>query len=328
MDLQARIDLMKRLREYLTNSPESFETVKEQAFMQNPWFVPTFIESAIQSICNNLLDPEKLNRWMNHYHIDDHIQPKTVGIIMAGNIPLVGFHDFLAAFICGHYQKVKLSSKDDVLFPFIFKKLSEWNPDFNRYVSVEDLLKNCDAYIATGSNNTSRYFEFYFASVPHIIRKGKTSVAVLSGNESPETLSQLSDDIHLYFGRGCRNITKLYVPDGYNFERLLHVFKKYEWFSTHHRYKNNFDYQLALLLMNNRFYMTNNTVLLVENNESFPPIGMVYYQYYTPPNVPEISTEQIQCMVGRNDLSFGAAQHPGLFDYADNIDTMQFLLGI
>ena len=250
---------------------------------------------------------------------------------MAGNIPLVGFHDFLCAFISGHQQVIKLSEKDDVLLPFIIDTLIQWNAKVVNYIIVADILKNCDAYIATGSNNSSRYFKYYFGKYPSVIRCNKTSVAILTGKETNEELSLLADDVHLYFGLGCRNVTHLHVPVGYDFTGLLNSFRKYEYFNDHSKYKNNYDYNLALLIMDNRLYMTNGTILLVENENIFSAVSQLHYTFYDPADV-TISAmkenENIQCLIGEGGIPFGEAQQPGLFDYADGTDIMEFLLGL
>lgn len=329
MDLQARVDLMLKLGTYLLNETPEWHEAQSRAFYHNPWFVPEFSQLAAHSIARQFLSADALTGWIKQYQIQDNVQPRRIGIVMAGNIPLVGFHDFLSVFISGHTQRIKLSSKDEELWKHILSVLHSWHPAFQERVQVAPHLKDCDAYIATGSTNTSRYFETYFARYPHIIRKGKTSVAILHGNESPEELELLAHDVHRYFGRGCRSVTKLYVPEGYDFVPLLNAFKKYQWFADHHRYKNNFDYQLALLMLNGQYYMTNGSILLVENDALVPPVAMLYYSYYAPGNVPEIHpNEQIQCVAGKGHIPFGQTQLPGLCAYADHVDTMQFLLNV
>ena len=192
------------------------------------------------------------------------------------------------------------------------------------------MLKGCDAYIATGSNNSSRYFEQYFGKYPHIIRKNRSSAAILTGKESAVELQKLSDDIHLYFGLGCRNVTKIFVPEGYDFVPLLAAFDTYKYFEDHHKYKNNYDYQLSILLLNNQFYMTNGSTLLTKNSSMFSPISQLYYETYSSSNEVESTLKnnpELQCLVGTHYIPFGQAQAPGLFDYADGVDTVQFLLG-
>jgi hypothetical protein len=247
---------------------------------------------------------------------------------MAGNIPLVGFHDFLCVFITGHEAVIKPSSKDAVLIKHVVQKLIEWNAAAKQYISFAENLKNCDAYIATGSNNSSRYFEYYFSKFPNIIRRNRTSVAVLNGNEAEDELALLADDMQLYYGMGCRNVTRIFVPEGYNFVPLLHALRKYDHFSDFHKYKNNYDYQLALLIMNHKFYMTNDAVILTENESFFAPVSQINYSYYNEPkSIADMlqANADVQCIVGNGFIPFGKAQSPSLTDYADGIDTMQFL---
>ncbi|MCP9749513.1 acyl-CoA reductase [Ferruginibacter sp. HRS2-29] len=331
MDLQERIDLMVEIGEYFKADHEEWKTVKQQAYQKNGWFTPEFIQNAADQLADNFLQKDKLTAWAAHYHIDDNISPKNVGIVMAGNIPLVGFHDFLTVFISGHYQTVKLSSKDDVLLKHIFKQMYSLHIETQNHISIADMLKGCDAYIATGSNNSGRYFEQYFGKYPNIIRRNRTSAAILTGDESAEELLKLSDDVHLYFGLGCRNVTKIYVPEGYDFVPLLDAFKSYAYFADHHKYKNNYDYQLSILLLNNIYYMTDGSTLLIENEGLFSPISQLHYSFYQQGEDPAAElkdNEDVQCIVSKNEIPFGEAQHPQLFSYADGVDTMEFLLGL
>ncbi len=330
MNLTERIDLMIRLGNYLQSDNETWLITKQKAFEKNGWFTPEFIALAVNNIVTEFLQKDKLERWARSYYLDDNIIPKNVGIVMAGNIPVVGFHDFLSVFIAGHKQTIKLSSKDDVLLKHIADKLFEWQPSLHSCILFGDMLKGCDAYIATGSNNTARYFEYYFGRYPNIIRRNRTSVAILTGNETADQLKLLADDVHVYFGLGCRNVTKMYVPVGYDFVPLLHAFKKYSYFSDHTKYRNNYDYNLALLIMNNVYYMTNESILLVDNEQLFSPISQLNYSFYT--DVNDIkqkleSDENIQCIVG-DKIAFGQGQQPSLYSYADGMDTMQFLLSL
>ena len=330
MNLQERINLMVWLGEYLVSDEPEWLLIKSRASEENGWFIPAFIDNACREIAENYLQKNILDNWFAHYKLDDNIVPKTVGIVMAGNIPLVGFHDFLCVFISGHKQLIKLSTKDKPLLTHIVEMLYKKNPATLESFSISELLKNCDAYIATGSNNSARYFRQYFSKYPNIIRKNKTSAAILTGNENTEDLEKLSDDIHLYFGLGCRNVTKLYVPEQYDFIPLLRSFDSYLYFADHHKYKNNYDYQLSILLLNNKYYMTNGSTLLTENNEMFSPITHVHYETYKSYDDILNSLQQhedLQCVVSKK-TGFGIAQEPGIFSYADGIDTMQFLLSI
>jgi hypothetical protein len=331
MNLAERITLMVNLGKYLMEDNEELKAVKKKAFEKNKWFTEEFISYAFKNISINYLDPEKLKAWVQYYHLDDNIHPQKIGVVMAGNIPLVGFHDFLTVFISGHHQMIKLSDKDDVLMKYLIEKLQFWNAKISGVVSVSPMLKDCHAYIATGSNNSARYFHHYFGKYPSIIRSNKTSVAVLSGNETAEQLRCLADDVYIYFGLGCRNVSKIYVPENYNFERLLNSFNKYNYFSDLTKYRNNYDYNLALFIMNNQFYMTNGSIILSKNESVFSPVSVLNYSFYSDQKTvfDELKkNENIQCIVGENHTPFGQSQEPGLFDYADGIDTMQFLLSL
>jgi hypothetical protein len=329
MILQERIMLMARLGDYMRENGGTWQETKARAYRENQWFIPEFVEKATGNIAGEFLNPSFLQEWAGGYGIPVTQQnPKTVGLVMAGNIPLVGFHDFLCVFISGHSPVIKPSSKDEVLIRHLVDKLLEWEPAVRNLVSFAERLKGCDAYIATGSNNTGRYFDYYFGKYPHIIRKNRTSVAVLDDTETKEELEALSEDIMLYFGLGCRNITKLYVPREYNFIPLLDTLRKYDYFMEFHKYKHNFDYHLALLIMSSKYYMSNDTVILTENNSPFSPVSQVHFEFYSDINdvraVLENNTD-IQCVVGHEHTPFGHSQSPSLSDYADGIDTMLFL---
>lgn len=332
MNLQHRMDLLVRLGEYMISDATEWQQAKEKAQIQNAWFIPEFIDLAVQNIAQKFLRPEALQTLVETYKIpEENSSPKKVGIVMAGNVPLVGFHDLLCAFMAGHFAAIKFSSKDEVLGTHLLKKLAEWDAATTNYFVPSLLLKGCDAYIATGSNNTARYFEFYFKNVPHIIRKNRTSAAILTGQETGEELQRLADDIHLYFGLGCRNVTKLYVPEGYDFLPLLNACRKYHYLIDHNKYKNNYDYHLAVHLLNNKYYMTNGSLLLIEDAALFSPISQVNYEYYTDEMLVREKlqqSEEVQCIVGRNEIHFGIAQMPDVTDFADGVDTISFLINL
>ncbi len=332
MILQERIELMTRLGGYILENSSEWQAVKERAYRENPWFIPDFIEEACLAIASRFLQKDLLTQWAAGNGVpEEQEKQKTVGIVMAGNIPLVGFHDFLCVFISGHRQVIKTSSKDDVLIRHLVHQLTQWAPTVADLAGFADRLNGCDAYIATGSNNSSRYFDYYFGKYPHIIRRNRTSVAILDNTETAEELQALAKDIQLYFGLGCRNITQLYVPDDYSFPQLLDALRSYTHFLDYHKYKHNFDYHLALLIMGNRYYMSNDSIILTENSSPFSPVSQVHYQFYqhkdqllqTLQNQPDI-----QCIVGHGLIPFGQAQQPSLNDYADGVDTMDFLLGL
>ncbi len=329
MNLLHRIHLMNKLGEYMLSGDRDWADALEKAGRENGWFIPEFVEASVKNITASFLKKETLENWAQVYQLSASNQsPKTVGIVMAGNIPLVGFHDFLCVFMTGHKAILKPSSKDQVLIKHLVQKLIEWEPGLAEAIQFSEMLKGCDAYIATGSNNTSRYFEYYFGKYPHIIRRNRTSVAILTGQETDTELGKLADDVYLYFGLGCRNVTKIYVPRDYDFVTLLEIFKKYNYLADHHKYKNNYDYNLALHILNKKFYMTNGSVLLVEEPGLFSPISQLNYEFY---NDKDLLAEQLlqnpdmQCLVSKEHIPFGGAQSPSLTEYADGIDTMDFL---
>lgn len=345
--LEERIALMVLLGKYLLEQTSEWQNAIEVAERQNGWFTPAYTRMAADAIAYEFLREDKLVQWLDRYPAikatDNTIPSKIVGIVMAGNIPLVGFHDFLCGYISGHKMKIKLSSKDTVLWEHLLKVLNKWDEHFNDQVTTSDMLKNCDAYIATGSNNSARYFEQYFQKYPHIIRKNRSSVAILDGKESEKELEAFSDDVCTYFGLGCRNITKVYVPQGYSFETLLPAFDKYKHHLDHNKYKNNYDYQLALYLLNKIDYMSNGSILLVPSESIYAPISVLHYEYYTDTNLllnQLVSNDSVQCIAVREPATdnssiypsrikkFGDSQYPQLNDYADGIDTLRFLLQI
>jgi hypothetical protein len=332
MRAEKRIKLLERLGEYMRSDAEAWDNCRYRAENVNSWFTREFIDRSVSAITDQFLNAEKLQRFAEQYSIpENQPQQKTVGIVMAGNIPLVGFHDFLCVFISGHMARIKSSSKDPILLTHLVDKLIEWEPELAEEIVFSELLKNCDAYIATGSNNTARYFDFYFSRYPHIIRRNRSSVAVLTGSESASELEALSNDINLYFGLGCRNVTKLYVPEGYNFEPLVRSFDKYRYFIDHNKYHNNYDYQLAIALIDHKYYMTNGSVLLIENQNIFSPISQLNYEFYSDREslLSQLSTnDDIQCITGPGLLPFGQTQQPSLTDYADKADTMKFLTSL
>ncbi|MEP7319091.1 MAG: acyl-CoA reductase [Panacibacter sp.] len=332
MELQERIDLLHRLGEYMKSDNVFFAEIKDKACIQNPWFTQEFIQLAVINIANEFLEKKKLAEWIKSYPASKEIpRAKTVGIVMAGNIPLVGFHDLLCVFVSGHYAVIKPSSKDEILVKHLVQKMYDWDVTVQNYISFAENLKGCDAYIATGSNNSGRYFESYFGRYPNIIRRNRTSVALLDSTETDAELHLLADDIQLYFGLGCRNVTKLYVPSGYDFIPLLNALKKFDYFMDFHKYKHNFDYHLTLLLMNSKYYMTNESIILTEHSSLFSPVSQVHFEFYDAPEMAAVTIKQnsdVQCIVGHAFVPFGAAQLPSLYDYADGVDTMQFLCSL
>ena len=298
----------------------------------NGWFTPEQVKFSVQSWAKALTE-DNLNQWISNYDFSK-IEPKKVGLVLAGNIPLVGFHDFVSVLISGHDVLVKTSSNDQHLLKFLAKYLIAIQPELNSKITfVEGKLEGFDAVIATGSNNTARYFEYYFKDKPSIIRKNRNSVAVLDGTETFEDLVGLGEDIFRYFGLGCRNVSKLFVPKGYNFDNFFKAMYEYRDVIQYEKYANNYDYNKAVFLMSN-FQLLDNEFLTIKEDVSYAsPISSVFYEFYE--NLEEIATrlnadaEQIQCVVSKNlipnSVAFGQTQQPRLWDYADNVDTLAFL---
>jgi len=314
---------------------DEFKNLLAKVSNENLWFTPLHVQSSINGICS-FLQEQKLNQWLNNYSIPDQNTQLKVAVIMAGNIPMVGFHDMLSVLISGHSFIGKLSSKDNQLLNFVSKLLFEINSEFAELIAFQSERlsgeNKFDAIIATGSNNSARYFEVYFKKYDHIIRRNRNSVAILSGNETNEELRALGRDVFLYFGLGCRNVSKIYIPAGYNLVHLLDCWKNFSSVNDHNKYANNYDYQRSMLLMNKIEHLDTGFVLLNENTAITSPIGVVNYEYYSEINSLKQSLEAdsklIQCIVGRefpNSIPFGKAQEPDLNDYADNVDTMAFL---
>jgi hypothetical protein len=309
-----------------------FVSLIELSQSHNGWFTPEQVYFSIQS-WSKALTEENINIWLQPYNFST-LQPKTVGLILAGNIPLVGFHDFLSVLISGHKVLVKTSSNDQKLLPFLAKYLISINPEIEKYISfTEGKLENFDAVIATGSNNTARYFEYYFKDKPSIIRKNRNSVAVLDGTETEEELTALGEDIFRYFGLGCRNVSKLFVPKDYNFEMFFKAIYAYKDVVFYEKYANNYDYNKAVFLMSNFKLLDNEFLTLKEDSSYSSPISSVFYEYYESiesiENRLKNEADQIQCVVSNNllpnSIQFGQTQLPNLWDYADTIDTLSFL---
>ncbi len=298
----------------------------------NGWYTPENVYFAIKSWAK-ALTKENLDNWLSNYSFDTE-NPKNVALILAGNIPLVGFHDFLSVLISGHNVLIKTSSNDQHLLPFLAKYLHSVEPKWESKITFTDRkLENFDAVIATGSNNTARYFEYYFKHKPSIIRKNRNSIAVLNGNESREDLANLGEDIFRYFGLGCRNVSKLFVPKNYSFDAFFEAIFEYQNVIHYEKYANNYDYNKAVFLMSNFKLLDNGFLTLKEDTSYSSPISSVFYEKYD--NLDELKTrlesekEQIQCVVSNNlipnSISYGKTQTPNLWDYADNIDTLAFL---
>lgn len=328
MKVEERIHAFHRLGEQLNSlSEETVQSLALAARNENPWFTSDSVRMAVRGI-TAWLNQSKLQEWTSRY--DLNIPHCTVAIVMAGNIPLVGFHDFLCVLIAGHSVMIKTSSKDNVLIRYVVNELTHIEPRFADKIIFADQLKGFDAIIATGSDNTSRYFEYYFGKYRHIIRRNRTSVAVLTGTETADDLSALGKDVFTYFGLGCRNVGKLFLPRDYNPTQLLDAWSPFHDIIHNHKYCNNYDYQKSVLLVAQLPFLDNGFVMLQQHGKLFSPLSVVYYEYYDNPDALAaklLSVEdKIQCVVsGQGHVRFGESQYPTLMDYADRIDTMEFL---
>lgn len=335
MELHNRIETLVRLGQYISENPESLQNAVHLASIKNHWFTKENSYRALHAVAGQMLHPDRLNSWISSYNIKD-IQPKNVGIIAAGNIPLVSFHDILCVLISGHRLLLKTSERDQVLILHLLQKLQEFDADWSNYISVDQRWSEQDAVIATGSSNSGRYFEYYFGKNPHIIRKNRHSVAVLTGNESLEELYQLGKDVFEYFGLGCRNVSLIWLPEEYRFDNLIQAWQPFSELMQFHSYKNNLDYQRTIYLMNGTPIVDCDFVNMVNATSISSPISCINLAYYN--DFSEITTwlnaqdEHIQCVVNfpgfSRNVSFGAAQEPELHEYADGVDTMKFLINL
>lgn len=333
-----RIKALTNLGSYLLDPTNSIEItdIAHQARGQNGWFTPENTLISLKSIARNYLDQDRLTEFAGRYA--EPTAPKKIGVVMAGNLPAVGFHDALCVILSGHHLLVKPSKDDTVLMMYLLTTLQKLEPELTTSITFVDRINQADAYIATGSDNTARYFEYYFSSKPHVIRRNRTSVAVLTGKETDQELAGLLDDMLLYFGLGCRNVSKLYVPLEYDFTRLYESAESLRTtYAHHHKYFNNYEYNRAVLLVNGTPHQDNGFLIFTPNEALVSPLSVVYFEEYeTPESVREHLThqsEKIQCVVASTSLipagvPFGQAQSPGLADFADGVDTMAFLANL
>lgn len=337
--LNERLELLSRLGAYLSSDDERLLAFMQRSQYHNPWFTLENQQKAAKAIAEDMLDLEKLEAWAGSYMIPQiQTSPKTIGIVMAGNIPLVGFQDLLSVLVAGHNAVVKLSDKDKFLLPHLANWLVEQDERMDGMVRFEERLSGFEGVIATGSNNAYRYFEAYFGKKPGILRKNRNSVAVLTGEETPEQLINLGDDIFQFFGLGCRNVSKIYVPRGYNFDLLLEALHESRDIILHDKYKNNFDYNYAMFVLNKVDFLNTGSLILQENPSLLSRIACLHYEYYdNPEGLQEnlnLLRSDIQCLVSGKEikdwvfLPFGSTQQPGLYDYPDGVDIMDFLLGL
>lgn len=318
---------------------EKIQIAKERAEGANPFFTKEFIENAIEGI-SSWLDKNKLTTWLADYtFLNETYAPKKVAIIMAGNIPLVGFHDFLCLYFTNHFIQIKTSSKDDFLFRAVLDKLCDLDKKLATRVSILERLTDFDAVIATGSDNSFRYFEYYFKNKPSLLRKNRNSIAILTGEETDEELEKLGDDIFLYFGLGCRNVSKLYVQQDFDITRLFPRFEKYNWMHHHSKYMNNYDYHRAIYLLNRQAHLADEKIMLIENDSISSPLSVVNYERFEDWSILNETIDSqinnIQCIVGgetaakhiqsHKTIPLGQSQYPTLSDFADNVDTLIFM---
>lgn len=332
------INVFSQLGLQLRHPDEQLVTKINSEKHYNAWFTPANVEHATKAI-GVMLNKDDLTRWLNRYQFDESGIIKNIGLILAGNIPLVGFHDVLCVLVSGNMALIKASSQDTRMIKAVLDMLCEIEPSFCHQFRFVEKLENFDAVIATGSNNTSRYFEYYFGRVPHIIRKNRSSIAFLTGNETKEQLHRLGEDIFSYFGLGCRNVSKMLVPAGYDFGHFFRAIETYQPAINHHKYSNNYDYNKSVFLVNGDQHLDNGFLLLREEQKLASPLAVVYYEYYdnresAEQKLDEIS-DNIQCIVSAVPLDvknqvvdFGQSQQPQLWDYADNVDTMNFLAAL
>jgi hypothetical protein len=354
MTLQNRLSTLHQLAAHLTGPEDEFLTaLHKRTEFNNAWFTLANQQASIAAIATQFLAEDKLATWLHGYKIipiagEGFVPPpgpegegqKTVGLVLAGNIPLVGFHDILCVYVAGHKAQVKLSSKDEYVLPYLLKLLAGFDERAADYFHIVDQMGGYDAVIATGSNNSARYFETYFAKVPHIIRRNRNAVAVLSGEETKEQLRALGNDVFQYFGLGCRNVSKLHVPLGYDFDPLLHVFHEWKQLQNHTKWKNNFDYNYALTTLNKESFHLTGPLMVLEQAQIPSRIGTLHFEYYDDKDqlLEQLTAqrEEIQLIVAPPDFfdadlplfTFGEAQQPALRDYADGVDTLAFLLGV
>ncbi|MBO7570559.1 MAG: hypothetical protein J6T48_00230 [Bacteroidales bacterium] len=310
-----------------------FEKIKAY----NPWFTEDNVKFCLQNWCSQLKRDE-LEKFCAAYPINDDLSNLCVAIVMAGNIPMVGFHDFACAFLCGVKIKAKLSSKDNVLMKWVIDRIKAMSPELSdRIEYTEERLSDFDAVIATGSDNTNRYFEYYFGKYDKILRHNRNSVAILTGDETNEDLTALADDVFMYFGLGCRSVSKIYLPRGYDFNPMGEAFQKYADIINHNKYNNNYSYQYAVMGMNKIEHVNFGHLLLTEKKDMNSPIGVLHFEYYDSidkvVNELEMQSDRIQCIVAKNKIfknciGFGETQKPNIYNFADNIDTIKFITGL
>ena len=334
MTQKQRIEAFCLLADYLRSDAVQLEETIANAYHHNPWFTPQYSRRSLQAIASNLT-PRKLTDWLTPYSFDDETN-QTVGLVLAGNIPLVGFHDILCVLCAGFHAQIKLASADSILTAHVLAKLQEIASDFSNKITITERLADFDLVIATGSDNSSRYFSYYFGSKPHIIRKNRNSVAVLTGAERVDELHRLGNDIFDYFGLGCRSVSKLFVPRGYDLSVFFEGITAYASAANHHKYNNNYDYNKSIYLINGDEHYDNGFLLIKPDERNASPLGVLYFETYDSErdllSRLDFLAPQLQCVVCQHTLAttvpvvpFGKSQQPELDDYADGVNTLDFL---
>ncbi|MEQ9186644.1 MAG: acyl-CoA reductase [Cryomorphaceae bacterium] len=332
--IQAFANVGKYLTDFLSNpAAEHHERARATvalAFHKNGWFTEREVNRAL-TYWSEALNEDDLASWTKPY-VPDQVEPLSVGLILAGNIPLVGFHDILCTILSGHRAIIKPSSVDSVLIEWMMERLVVTTPQANDWFELRNetqRMSDYDAVIATGSNNSARYFEHYFGDVPHIIRKNRTSVAVLDGTESEDQLALFMQDIFDYYGLGCRNVTKVFLPKGYDLNKIFAASLPFVYVMDNKKYANNYAYHRTLMMMQQRHVLENDVLLMAASESLFSPVSVLHYAYYEDIEQVEMELkaqeEQIQCVVSKTGVTFGKAQKPQMNDYADGVDTMHFL---
>jgi hypothetical protein len=337
MERNSFLSSLPKLKDAILTSPSALDEVYLKSEQNNPWFIRRFLEASVEAILQQFIDPEKCKHWLQAYP-EKHAQAKRVGLIMAGNIPLVGFHDLFCVLAAGQKAVIKLSDKDSLLLPFITDQWIQVCPGLSDSITYAERLDKIDTVIATGSNNSGRYFEYYFRQYPHVFRQNRNGVAFLTGAESMTDLKNLAKDIFMFFGLGCRNVSKIYVPAGYDFSQWNEAIADWSFLGDHNKYRNNLDYNYAIYLINSVPHINLGHLILKEDEAIVSRIACLHYSYYEDSSKVETELDQqrdeIQCVVSASPFSswehvaFGETQSPRLDQYADGVDTLQFLTSL
>jgi len=331
MILNKHTESFVKLGNLLQAGSADLDNVLSKTEIHNPWFTDFHSRLMLRSFIDQFFNKEKMGTWLQRYDFPPTRNVKTIGLVLAGNVPFAGMHDLLCVLVSGNRAQVKLSSKDQFFFPYLHQLLSSIDPYFSDKVEFTERLAGFDAVIATGSNNSARYFEYYFGKYPHIIRKNRTSAAILNGAETEDELHELGKDVFYYYGLGCRNVGKVFLPEGFEPEKLFRIWEDFRYVNDNTKYKNNYDYNRTLLLLNQTPHLANDFFMMTESPALFSPLATLHYEFYTAAETLQqtINTvgDDLQCIVaaGAGNTGYGKTQFPELWDYADHIDTMEFL---